>query len=292
MNRLVLRRAIAAALTVVVIVAAVVFLVSHAGGNGGDHGEDHATGGHDLGHSAHAGTSGIELTDSRNGLTMQLRDSSVDRGRVAIAFSIVTDNGDPVLAYDLEYTKPMHLIVVRDDLAAASYLHLHPRLTKAGTWVVSTTLDMPGTYRAIADFMPSGKGRTVLATSLRVAGTPPVRAELPVPVRTQRVDGYDVALDADDLEPGQDGLLRVQVSRMQEPVTLEPILGAYGHAVLLREGDLAYLHVHPDSAAPRRGVVTFAATLPSAASYVAFIQFAAGGSVHTATVTVDAGGPG
>src|SRR5438477_3662407 len=29
---------------------------------------------------------------------------------------------------------------------------------------------------------------------------------------------------------------------------LQPYLGAYGHLVALRDGDLAYLHVHPDGA--------------------------------------------
>ena len=35
----------------------------------------------------------------------------------------------------------------------------------------------------------------------------------------------------------------------REPVTdLQPYLAAYGHLVALRDGDLAYLHVHPDGA--------------------------------------------
>ena len=38
--------------------------------------------------------------------------------------------------------------------------------------------------------------------------------------------------------------LYVAVSDGSEPVTdLEPYLGAHGHLVVLREGDLAYLHV-------------------------------------------------
>ena len=32
-----------------------------------------------------------------------------------------------------------------------------------------------------------------------------------------------------------------------KPVTnLDPYLGAYGHLVALRDGDMAYLHVHPE----------------------------------------------
>ncbi len=39
-----------------------------------------------------------------------------------------------------------------------------------------------------------------------------------------------------------------------EPVTdIEPYLGAFGHLVALREGDLAYLHVHPEGDEPAPG---------------------------------------
>ncbi|NKX51639.1 hypothetical protein HER39_13910, partial [Arthrobacter deserti] len=48
--------------------------------------------------------------------------------------------------------------------------------------------------------------------------------------------------------------LTVIVTRGGQPVkTLEPYLGAYGHLVALRAGDLAYLHVHPEGAAPAAG---------------------------------------
>ena len=47
--------------------------------------------------------------------------------------------------------------------------------------------------------------------------------------------------------PAPSPRLTARVTRDGEPVTdLEPYLAAYGHLVALREGDLAYLHVHPD----------------------------------------------
>ena len=57
-------------------------------------------------------------------------------------------------------------------------------------------------------------------------------------------------------------------TRDGQPVTaLQPYLGAFGHLVALREGDLAYLHVHPEGAVPSPGdhggpTVPFAATAP------------------------------
>jgi hypothetical protein len=83
-----------------------------------------------------------------------------------------------------------------------------------------------------------------------------------------------------------EGAVAVRVSRDGEPVTdLEPYLGAYGHLVALREGDLAYLHVHPEGgdAGPE---VPFAVEVPSAGGYRLFFDFRHEGVVRTAELAV------
>ena len=55
---------------------------------------------------------------------------------------------------------------------------------------------------------------------------------------------------------------------------------AKGHLVALRQGDLAYLHVHPDA-----DRLKFMATFPTAGAYRLFLQFKVDGSVHTAAFT-------
>lgn len=79
------------------------------------------------------------------------------------------------------------------------------------------------------------------------------------------------------------------------PVTdLQPYLAAYGHLVALRDGDLAYLHVHPDGA-PGDGRtkagpgITFYAQVPSAGAYRLFLDFQHAGTVRTAEFTALAG---
>jgi hypothetical protein len=54
---------------------------------------------------------------------------------------------------------------------------------------------------------------------------------------------------------------------------LAPYLGAAGHLVALREGDLAFLHVHPDASDAGAGRAAFAATFPSAGRYRLFLQY-------------------
>ena len=103
----------------------------------------------------------------------------------------------------------------------------------------------------------------------------------------REVDGYTVTL-AGDLVAGQSSELTLSVSRDGVPVTdLQPYLAAYGHLVALRDGDLAYLHVHP-AGAPGDGVtpagpgITFSATIPSAGDYGLFLDFQHDGVVRTA----------
>jgi hypothetical protein len=67
-------------------------------------------------------------------------------------------------------------------------------------------------------------------------------------------------------------------------VDVDPYLGADGHLVVLRQGDLAFLHVHPSGNAGDEAVA-FEATLPTAGRYRMFLQFRHDGRVHTAEFT-------
>jgi hypothetical protein len=89
------------------------------------------------------------------------------------------------------------------------------------------------------------------------------------------VDGYEVQLIG-DLVAGQASPLTLTVRKDGQPVTdLQPYLAAYGHLVALRDGDLAYLHVHPEGA-PGDGrtaagpEIDFVAEVPSAGTYRLF----------------------
>ena len=103
---------------------------------------------------------------------------------------------------------------------------------------------------------------------------------------TATVGGYEVTLDG-ELEPGESSAVTATVTRDGEPVTdLEPYLGSYGHLVALREGDLAYLHVHPEDAGPGPEV-PFVAEVPSAGRYRLFLDFQHAGVVRTAAFTLE-----
>ncbi|MFI5801586.1 hypothetical protein [Streptomyces sp. NPDC051561] len=235
---------------------------------------------------------GLQISES--GYTLALETPRVDAGdRTRLRFSIRDADGRKVTAYTREHDKELHFIVASRDLTV--FRHLHPTRAADGTW--STTADLPaaGGYRAFADFKPAKKGAEALTlgADLAVSGDyNPVA--LPAVARTAEVDGYQVTLDG-GLNPGKNSELKLKVARNGKPVTdLQPYLGAYGHLVALRSGDLAYLHVHPNGA-PGDGAtkpgpqVSFTAAVPSSGTYRLFLDFQHNGKVRTAAFTVEAG---
>ena len=177
----------------------------------------------------------------------------------------------------------LHLIVVRRDFVG--YQHLHPALQPDGSWSVPLTLAAPGVYRAFADFDVAGT-KTVLGHDLFVPGNfSPAR--LPAPSSTARTDGFTVALAHAELHAGRETELHFSVTRNGRPVpSFQPYVGHRGHLVALRDGDLAYSHVHPlPEGAP--GEIVFHTELSTAGRYRLFLQFKIDGVVHTAPFTVE-----
>ncbi|MDR5699226.1 heavy-metal-associated domain-containing protein [Agromyces aerolatus] len=213
-----------------------------------------------------------------------------------LRFQIMTAQGEPLTEYAVAHEKDLHLIVVRSD--GTGFRHVHPALeADSGTWSLPWEWDAAGTYRLYADFTPGdrdGEGVTLTRT-VQVAGEyRPVAAEV---TQTDEVDGYTVTIDG-DLVAASMSDLTISVSRDGEPVTaLEPYLGAFGHLVALRDGDLAYLHVHADGDEPQPGdtsgpEIAFMAEAPTAGRYLLYLDFQVGGQVHTAEFVLDATGHG
>ncbi len=229
------------------------------------------------------------LQVAENGYRLVLDDPSRQPAADAeVSFRILAPSGKPLTTYATLHDKLLHLIVAKRDLTG--FQHVHPTLGDDGTWTAPVALTA-GQWRVFADFDPAGKDpQLTLGTDLSVAGDFDPQP-LPAPSRTAEVDGYTVSLDG-KVTPGQLSKLTLAVEKDGKPVTdLEPYLAAYGHLVALREGDLAYLHVHPDGE-PGDGstkpgpAITFFAEVPSAGSYRLYLDFKHGGVVRTAEFTV------
>ena len=214
--------------------------------------------------------------------------TDLDPAGGAFRFAIDDQEGEAVAAFTPIHERNLHLIVVSRELT--TFLHVHPTLAADGTWSIDLPPLAAGSYRAVADFQIDGGPRLALGIDLAVAGSYRP-TQLPEPTPTTITDGYEVALST---ERGDGGEVTAQltVRRDGEPVTdLEPYLGARGHLVAIRTGDLAYAHVHPveDEGDSVPGVVTFDAELSSAGRYGLFFDFKHNGTVHTASFTFDQG---
>lgn len=214
--------------------------------------------------------------------------TDLDPAGGAFRFAIDDQEGEAVAAFTPIHERNLHLIVVSRELT--TFLHVHPTLEADGTWSIDLPPLAAGSYRAVADFQIDGGPRLALGIDLAVAGSYRP-TQLPEPTPTTITDGYEVALST---ERGDGGEVTAQltVRRDGEPVTnLEPYLGAMGHLVAIRTGDLAYAHVHPveDEGDSVPGVVTFDAELTSAGRYGLFFDFKHNGTVHTASFTFDQG---
>ena len=223
------------------------------------------------------------LAIAEDGLRVVVESPELGRGRTErLRFRIVDERGGTVRDFDVEHERRMHLIVARRDLTG--FQHLHPEQNADGTWSVDVRIDEPGSYRLFADFSREDEPHT-LAADLRVDGRADLRP-LPAPQPTAVSDGgYDVRLDAGHARPGEEAELRFTISRNGKPITAEPYLGAGGHLVALREGDLAFLHVHPTGDGTE-----FAATFPTPGRYRLFLQFKHEGRVQTVAFTQEVTG--
>jgi hypothetical protein len=240
-------------------------------GGAGGHGGDKA-----------AGVRGLASTS--NGLTLAMpQNPELPLGRrTPLNFRVLDSTGNAVRDFEVEHARRLHFIVVRRDLTG--FQHLHPKMGADGTWTTPLALPDPGTYRAFADFKRGGRNET-LASDLFVDGNAdfkPLPAASPI-ARTS--DGYEVRVQSDPVRAGEEAELHYTATRNGRPVKVEPYLGARGHLVALRQGDLAYLHVHPLDQAAAGNAITFATKFPSAGRYRLFLQFKEAGRVHTAAFT-------
>ncbi|MFF3066428.1 heavy-metal-associated domain-containing protein [Oerskovia sp. NPDC057915] len=255
------------------------------------HGEEHGAAGAGSAEATDGGLGGLAL--GVDGFAL----SSVEAPAVVgepgeLSFQVHDAAGAPVTKYTTTHEKDLHLIVVRSD--GGQFRHVHPVLDEgSGTWSIPWEWAAAGSYRVFADFTPTGADESArtLTRTVQVAGDlVPVEQR---PTRTAQVDGYTVTVDG-ELVAGTSSGLTFTVTRDGEPVTvLEPYLGAFGHLVALRDGDLAYLHVHAEGGDPEAGqtagpTIAFAAEAPTVGRYLLYLDFQVDGQVHTAELVLDA----
>jgi hypothetical protein len=222
------------------------------------------------------------LSVAQAGYRLALESETTPAGTpTTFAFLILDDNGDSVTHFQQLHDRQLHLIVLSRNLV--DYLHLHPTIDSSGRWTADLPALTAGSYRVFADFQPEGADNITLGTDLSVPGTIG-NVALPAPWSAATVDGY--AVEFAGTPAVGEAQLSFTVRLDGQAVRTDPYLGAAGHLVAIRVGDLAYLHVHPheDATGPD---VSFTAEFPTAGRYRLFFDFSHNGQVHTTAFTID-----
>lgn len=206
----------------------------------------------------------------------------------ALTIQIQDAEGKPVNEFDLNHEKMMHLIVVSKDLSYFS--HIHPEYKGKGLFTVSTQFPAGGDYNLFADFVPSGKEKSVLSHALTVQGdaATPVALE-PDGKLIKTVNGSEVALTIDGLKAGAelDLTYAFKDAATKAPIrNLQPYLGAVGHVVILDASADQYLHVHPTDEKSTGPEAKFMTTFPQSGIYKVWGEFQRDGQVFNVPFVV------
>lgn len=224
------------------------------------------------------------MSEEHGGKAYSLRadvTSFAPRKNVTWIFEVLGPHGRP-RSYRTQHERELHLIIVRDDLSTFS--HLHPTRRDDGTWTVELLFPSPGSYTAFADVAPDDAPAMTLKLPLKVEGEWE-REPVPPLSKQSEADGYSVTMQGEVVGTGASEI-EFHITKGSVPVEPEPYLGAGGHLVALRVGDLEYLHVHP-LATQSDGAIRFMMHAPGPGTYRLFLQFLHDGGVRTVDFTVE-----
>ena len=213
-----------------------------------------------------------------------------------LVFAIKDHTGSVLKDYTISHEKLMHLIAVRKDLQG--FQHLHPEFdSRTGRFSTAVTFASDGTYALFPDFVttdPGGKPLPVTLYKEFTVGNISNYAPQPIGDSSEdkkTVDGYDIKFSVSPRQPlsNQTVLMTFSIGKDGMPVMdLEKYLGALGHAVVLSEGKLDFIHSHPldENFENPTGEVRFNVVFPTQGNYKVFMQFQHEGKVRTAEFIV------
>ncbi len=186
-------------------------------------------------------------TDGRGGLTYPYLVGPTYYGAPLAApvkqirFAVKGADGKSQRFPELVHEKPLHLILVSDDLN--DFMHVHPELGEKNEFGIDVEFPRPGRWHAFAQSTPAGGVNQVERRAMEIEKSTPRAA----PPRT-----IAVKMDAPTLLTGRDLRIRFALTDAKTggPVNdLQPYLGAWGHFILISEDKKTFIHAHPMEAA-------------------------------------------
>jgi heavy metal-binding protein len=215
------------------------------------------------------------------------------RRATGLRVQITDPDGKPVTGLAIVHERPLHLFIIGRRLDF--FAHVHPQASRSvkGRFEVAQELP-PGEYVAIADFLPAGGEPQMVHRAFVTPGyNGPLMAQPPELARGPSevvVDGVRVAIDAHDLRPRRERVIRFTLSDAVTgaPIAdLEPYLGAPAHLLIVNAALTDAIHAHPEQVTNATAAIEFRPLMPVEGSYKLWVQFQRAGKVSTAAFVVN-----
>lgn len=231
-----------------------------------------------------------------------------------LSFVVKNSGGEIVRDLQIVHEKPMHLLIVSEDLN--EFYHEHPEPQGDGSYKVSFAFPNGGNYKLYADLTPPEAVQVVQDFTVNVAGNKVSAKELNPDAKFEKtIENLRVVMKPNgDFVSEEEMTLDFAVfdASTGQPVTdLENYLGEKAHFVVISRDLQEFVHAHPmstDTAKPGAHAHAAAAaahshdekisssaastvsahlTFPKAATYRLWAQFKRGGRVITVPFTFD-----
>lgn len=173
-----------------------------------------------------------------------------------LSFTVKDKQGAVVKDLQIVHEKPMHLLIVSNDLS--EFYHVHPEQSPDGSYKVGHTFQNGGDYKLYADFTPKDAVQVVEQIDIKVAGTERSTVPLVPDTRFEKtVDGLKVVMKpSSEIKVGQELSLDFQAfdATSGKPATdLQNYLGELAHFVIISEDLKDFVHAHPMAKGEKMG---------------------------------------
>lgn len=160
---------------------------------------------------------------------------SSEAGKPArLALSFHKQDGAPVRFLEIVHERPVHLMVVSQDLD--DFAHIHPEWRQGDVYEVWHAFSKPGRYRLFAQFTLPGEAEQVATFDITVQpGAAVPKADTPAPSLSIELVKPPV------IRAGEDLTFAVKL----RGATIEPYLGAWAHFVWIDLSLQQFIHAHP-----------------------------------------------
>ncbi|HEX9960619.1 MAG TPA: hypothetical protein VGB00_06795, partial [Pyrinomonadaceae bacterium] len=167
-----------------------------------------------------------------------------------LSFTVKNSRGGVIKDLQIVHEKPMHLIVVSEDLA--EFYHLHPEAQTDGSFKTSFAFKNGGKFKLYADLSPVKDKKIVRIFDLTVTGGERAKEALKADAKFEKtVEDLRVVMKPDgELAANKELMLAFNVfdARTNQPVNdLQKYLGETAHFVIVNQDLNEFVHAHPMS---------------------------------------------